>query len=226
MKPVHCRIGRPVPPDTAARSAIFLDRDGVIVEDVGYLHRIEDIHYIEGALGAIAKLNALGIPVVVVTNQSGVGRGYYGWQEYEQVQAHIESRLAEEGGWLDATLACACHPDARGALAIADHPFRKPNPGMIYAAAAGLALDLASSWLIGDKPSDMEAAFRAGLSGAIHVLTGHGQRTRSQVAEWAAGISGSSFRVESARTLADAVLAFPERLATAAPGGQLHHADD
>jgi D-glycero-D-manno-heptose 1,7-bisphosphate phosphatase len=188
---------------------VFLDRDGVIVEEVGYLHRVEDIRYIDGALHAIAKLNRLGIPVVVVTNQSGVGRGYYGWPDYERVQAHIESGLAEQGGWLDATLACACHPDALGDLAVPDHPFRKPNPGMIHAAAGSLALDLSASWLIGDKPEDLEAAFRAGLNGAIHVLSGYGRENRNRVAEWAARIRNSPFQVEYADSLADAIRTFP-----------------
>lgn len=202
MMQVHCRIGRPVPPGTPPRPAVFLDRDGVIVEDNGYLHRLEDIRYIDGAPGAIAKLNRLGIPVVVVTNQSGVGRGYYGWQEYEEVQADIERRLAQEGGWLDAALACGWNPDT-----VPDHPFRKPNPGMFHAAAGSLALDLAASWVIGDRLSDVEAAFRVGLRGAIHVLSGPGREARPQVEEWAAA---NPYRVMYAENLAEAVRWFPE----------------
>ena len=176
---------RPPAPGAPARPGVFLDRDGVIVEDVGYLHRIEDIRYIDGALGAIAKLNQLGIPVVMVTNQAGIGKGYYGWEEFEQVQKHIEDRLAFEGGWLDGAWGCACHPEALGDLAAADHPFRKPNPGMILAAASSLAIDLSASWLVGDKPLDIEAAYRAGLRGAVHLLGGYGRETREQVAQWA-----------------------------------------
>lgn len=207
MQPVHSRISRPAPADTPPRPAVFLDRDGVILEDIGYLHRIEDIRYLDDALFAIAQLNALGIPVVVVTNQSGVGRGYYGWPEYERVQAQLEMQLAQHGGWLDAAWACACHPDAVGPLAVPNHPFRKPNPGMIHAAACSLALDTAASWLIGDKLLDVEAASRAGLRGAIHVLTGYGAATRTKVEDWAAAHAGSSFRVEYAQSLAAAVQA-------------------
>ena len=209
MKPVYCQISRPAAPGTPARPGIFLDRDGVIVEDIGYLHRIEDIRYIDGALSAIAKLNQLGAPVVVVTNQAGIGKGYYGWPEFEQVQTQIERQLALEGGWLDGTWACACHPEALGEMAAPDHPLRKPNPGMIQAAASSLAIDLSASWLIGDKPLDIEAAFRAGLRGAIHVLSGYGKETRGQVAQWKGGQAGSRFRLHYGQTLAEAILAFP-----------------
>jgi D-glycero-D-manno-heptose 1,7-bisphosphate phosphatase len=216
VNPVHTQIIRPVPEGTPVRRAVFLDSDGVIVEDIGYLHRLEDIRYIEGSLAAIAKLNRLGIPVVVVTNQSGVGRGYYGWREYEQVQANIERRLAEQGGWLDASLACACNPDALGALAVTGHPFQKPNPGMLHAAASNLALDLAASWLIGDKLLDVEAAFRAGLRGALHVRSGYGAAVRGSVERWAAENARGPFEVRYAETLADAVSAYTASLSSSA----------
>ena len=189
MQPVHTQI--------RLRAAVFLDRDGVIIEDTGYLHKVEDIRYIPGSLEAIAQLNRQGIPVVIVTNQSEIGRGYYTWQNYEQVQAQIALDLAQHhAGWLDASLACACLPEA-------DHPFRKPNPGMLQAAAGSLALDLARSWLVGDKLADIQAAHRAPLRGAIHVLTGKGAAARSSVQQWAA--ENPSFEVRYAETLAAAI---------------------
>ncbi len=212
MTPVYCQVRRPPVPGTPARPGVFLDRDGVIVEDTGYLHKIEDVRYIDGALSAIARLNQLGILVVLVTNQAGIGKGYYGWKEFEQVQTHIETQLAAEGGWLDGTWGCACHPEALGELAAADHPFRKPNPGMILAAASSLAIDLSASWLVGDKPLDIEAAYRAGLRGAVHVLSGYGKETRQQVAQWKQDLVGSKFRLYYVDSLAEAVQAFPSWL--------------
>jgi D-glycero-D-manno-heptose 1,7-bisphosphate phosphatase len=204
MSSVHTRIHRPVAEGAAVRPAVFLDRDGVIVEETGYLHRVEDTRFIAGSLEAIAALNRLGIPVVLVTNQSGIGRGYYGWPEYEQVQAHIEAALSAQGAWLDAAWACGAHPDSGDS-------FRKPNPGMLHAAAAALALNLGASWMVGDKLIDVQAALRAGIRGAIHVLSGHGKEVRGAVTAWAAENSGRSFRVEFADTLADAVSRFETR---------------
>jgi D-glycero-D-manno-heptose 1,7-bisphosphate phosphatase len=161
--------------------AVFLDRDGVLVEDVGYLHRVSDIRYLEGALAAIASLNAMDLPVVLITNQAGIGRGMYGWSEFEQVQEQIDRDLAGYGGRLDGVWACAAHPLGMGECAHPCHPFRKPNAGMIEDAAEGMQLDLRRSWLIGDQPSDIEAGLRAGVAGVCHVATGYGAATRAEV---------------------------------------------
>ena len=158
---------------------MFLDQDGVIVEDTHYLHRPEDVQSIAGALGAVARINKLRLSVVLVTNQSGIGRGYYGWEDFEMVQRRIERELANVGGWFDGVWACAHHPEG-----IADAPasyYRKPNPGMLEEAAVELGLDLPNSWLVGDKPCDIQAAIKAGLHGAVHVLTGYGRKTRDEV---------------------------------------------
>jgi D-glycero-D-manno-heptose 1,7-bisphosphate phosphatase len=168
------------PSQRACVPAIFLDRDGVIVQDIGYLHRAVDICYIDGALEAIASLNELGFPVVLITNQAGIGRGMYGWAEFEQVQERIERDLARHGGQLDGVWACAAHPCGIGELAHPSHPFRKPNPGMIYDAATRMQLDVGRSWLVGDKPFDIEAGLRAGIAGVCHVQTGYGTATRAE----------------------------------------------
>jgi D-glycero-D-manno-heptose 1,7-bisphosphate phosphatase len=169
------------------RPAVFLDRDGVIVEEVNYLHRAADIRYIPGALDTVATLNRAGIPVVVVTNQAGVGRGYYGWPDYEAVQRQIVTDLARAGGWFDGVWACGAHPDA-------GHPYRKPAPRMLEEAAERLALDLSRSWLVGDNRLDLEAAIGGGLQGAILVLTGHGARMRD-AAEALAGVSSTRIEI-------------------------------
>lgn len=124
------------------------------------------------AAGAVARLNGAGVPVVVVTNQAGIGRGYYTWAEFEQVQEEIEARLRP--GVVDGVWACAYHGEGGVSELRRDHPWRKPNPGMVLDAAQALDIDLARSWLIGDKVLDIECAMRAGLQGAILVRTGYG----------------------------------------------------
>jgi D-glycero-D-manno-heptose 1,7-bisphosphate phosphatase len=182
------------------RPALFLDRDGVVIDDPGYLYRVEDMIFIPGATATIAAANRAGIAVVLVSNQSGVGHGYYGWQDFATVQGAILDHFAGEGARIDAVYACAYHPEARGSYAHPDHPARKPNPGMLLKAASDLAIDLKSSWMVGDRASDIEAAKRAGLPGALHVLTGAGTIDRPLVAALAA----DAFDVRLGRSIADA----------------------
>jgi D-glycero-D-manno-heptose 1,7-bisphosphate phosphatase len=184
--------------------ALFLDRDGVVVEEVGYLARVEDMRLIAGAGAVIAAANARRIPVVLVSNQAGIGRGYFGWAEFAAVQAAIAGALAAAGARIDAVYACPHHPHGKGGYAHPDHPARKPNPGMLLRAAADLALDLGGSWLVGDKTIDVDAARRAGLAGALHVLTGHGDAERAK----AAAIAASGFARRLGRSIGDA-LALP-----------------
>lgn len=153
--------------------ALFLDRDGVIVEEVNYLHRIEDVRLTTGAADKIAAINRLGVAVVMVTNQAGVGRGYYGWDDFRAVQDEIHRRLAAAGAHVDAVYACGYHRQAKPPLD-ADHAWRKPNPGMLLAAASDLGVDLARSWIVGDRAADLEAGRAAGLPGGALVATGYG----------------------------------------------------
>jgi D-glycero-D-manno-heptose 1,7-bisphosphate phosphatase len=111
----------------------------------------------------IAAANQSGIPVVIVTNQSGIARGYYGWDAFARVNGRVLDLLAEQNAFVDMVLACAYHEAGSGPLAIADHPMRKPNPGMLIEARKRLHLDLSRSLIVGDKPADMEAGQRAGL---------------------------------------------------------------
>ena len=180
---------------------LFLDRDGVVVEEVDYLHRVEDIAICPAAAAVISTANANAVPVVLITNQSGVGRGYYGWAEFRAVQEAIQSAIAAEGAHFDAVYACAHHCDGQGAFAHPDHPARKPNPGMLQRAAAALDVDMARSWLVGDRVGDIEAAKRAGLAGALHVLTGYGQGERAE----AMALAGPRFDVRAAASIADAL---------------------
>ena len=153
--------------------AVFLDRDGTLNAEVGYLHRPEDVVLIPGALEAVARLNAAGIPVLVVTNQAGIGKGRYGWEDFHAVMARIEQLLAAGGAHLDGVYAAPHHPRGQGTYAHPDHPDRKPNPGMLLRAAAEHGLDLGRSWMVGDKELDLQAGRNAGCRVAL-VRTGYG----------------------------------------------------
>ena len=164
------------------KPAVFLDRDGTLNEEVGYLSRPEELRLLPGAGAAVAKLNAKGIPVVVVTNQSGIGRGYYGWADFEAVMARMAELLAEAGARVDAVYASPHHEAGQGEYAVADHPDRKPNPGMLRRAAEEHGLDLARSWMVGDKAIDVEAGHRAGCRACL-VRTGYGEVEGAEAAD-------------------------------------------
>ncbi len=146
------------------RAALFLDRDGTINVDTGYPSDPAAVALRDEIVPIISAANRFGLPVVVVTNQSGIARGYFGWDEFAAVNARILGLLAERGCGADMVLACAYHEAGSGALGIAGHPMRKPKPGMLFRAAEILGLDLGRSIMVGDSISDMEAGRRAGLA--------------------------------------------------------------
>lgn len=193
----------PAPLSFSGRRALFLDRDGVVVSEVGYLGRPEDVALIDGAGRAIAELNRAGVPVVLVTNQSGIARGYYDWSAFEAVQREIERRLGAQGAHLDAVLACGYHAEGLGALAV-DHPWRKPGPGMLLDAAEQMGVDLASSWIAGDQARDLQAGRAAGLAGGLHLATGHGDAAQRRAAR---ALASPAFQVTTATDLLSGVLA-------------------
>jgi D-glycero-D-manno-heptose 1,7-bisphosphate phosphatase len=185
--------------------ALFLDRDGVIVEDPGYLSRAADLALIPGAAGLIAVANRQGIPVVEVTNQAGIGRGYFGWHEFGEVEEALARALADSGAAIDAVMACPYHPDGVPPWAHPDHPARKPRPGMLVAAQRLLQLDLHRSWIVGDKLHDLLAGHQAGLRGGLHVLTGHGASQRHAIANW----HPQNFDLRFGETVSDAAAFLP-----------------
>lgn len=191
--------------DWAFRPALFLDRDGVIVADTGYLGRAEGVRLLDGAAAVIARCNGLRIPVVVVTNQSGIARGYYEWSGFHAVQAALCAALSAEGARLDAVLACAYHADGKGPLRRAAHPWRKPQPGMILAAAERMNLDLSRSWIVGDKAEDIATAAAAGLAGGT-LVGSHDEDAQRQVS----GLEAVRFVAMKAASLAEAVTALLE----------------
>jgi len=147
----------------AGRPALFLDRDGTINIDTGYPDDPAAMVLRDGIALVIEAANQRGIPVVVVTNQSGIARGYFGWDAFARVNGRVLDLLGEKNAFVDMVLACAYHEAGAGPLAVADHPMRKPNPGMLLEAGRRLELDLKRSLIVGDKPADMEAGQRAGL---------------------------------------------------------------
>jgi len=158
----------PVPVSPALKPALFLDRDGVLNEDRGYVHRWEDFRWIAGAKAAVAAFNRAGWLVIVVTNQSGVGRGYYTEEAVHELHRRMQADLAAAGGRIDAFYHAPQHPEAaEEAYRHPDPPLRKPNPGMILQALQDWPIDAEASLLVGDKPSDLEAALRAGIKGVL-----------------------------------------------------------
>ena len=158
---------------TTLQPAIFLDRDGVIIEDSHYVSSTQEVRLIPGSADAIAALNAAGWVVVVVTNQSGVARGMFTTETVEAVHTHIAELLAERGAKIDAFYYCPHHTDGEVEAFRGDCACRKPKPGMLLRAAEELWLDLSRSWIVGDRPTDLQAGAAVGCQ-TVLVRTGYG----------------------------------------------------
>jgi D-glycero-D-manno-heptose 1,7-bisphosphate phosphatase len=189
------------------RPALFLDRDGVVVEEVDYLSRVEQVALTRHAADVIAAFNGRGVPVVLATNQSGVARGYFDWARFAEIQDEIAERLAAQGAHLDAIFACGYHEKGQGALALGGHSWRKPGPGMFIAAAKSLGVDLARSVMVGDRAQDLAAARAAGLAGGLHVAGGHGASEAEQQA--AAALQTPLFQVRLGEDIGEALAYLP-----------------
>ena len=163
--------------------AVFLDRDGTICEEVGYLDSVEKMRLIPRAAEAVRRVNARGFKTIVVTNQSGVARGYFTEEFLKTLHEDLARRLKEEGAHLDGIYYCPHHPEGEA------HPYRticdcrKPATGLLLKAAEELDVDLQTSFMIGDHYSDVECAHRAGARGIL-LLTGHGRAAWSQRDQW------------------------------------------
>ncbi len=162
------------------KRAVFLDRDGTINVEKEYLHRPEHFEFIPGAPLAIRMLNDAGFCVIVVTNQSGVARGYYDEAAVERLHDHMDRELARFGARVDAYYFCPHHPKHGSGEHTRECTCRKPLPGMLMQAAADLAVDLTESWIIGDKLADVEAGLRAGCRPLL-VRTGYGAGEESSL---------------------------------------------
>lgn len=158
-----------------SRPAVFLDRDGTINEEVGYIHELERLNLIPGAAEVIRKLNEMGVPVVLATNQSGPARGFYPESWIHQLNQRLNHLLAAEGARLDALYYCPHLPDGSVPEFSLACDCRKPEPGMLIQAAQEHDLDLARSFMIGDKATDVEVGERAGAH-TILLTSGYGSQ--------------------------------------------------
>lgn len=145
------------------RGALFLDRDGVINHDDGYTHRIEDFRFREGIFDLCATAQRLGLALVVVTNQAGIGRGLYTEADFQALTVWMLARFAERDITIAGVEHCPDHPVHGIGPYRRENPRRKPGPGMLLDAARAHGLDLARSAMVGDKASDMQAALAAGV---------------------------------------------------------------
>ena len=157
------------PAQSVLRKAAFLDRDGVINQDRAYVHRWEDFEFVPGAIEGMRRLQGAGYALVIVTNQSGLARGYYTEAQYQALTAALRAELARQGVKLDGVYHCPHHPKGTVPELSIDCDCRKPAPGMMLQAARELGLSLPDSLLIGDKPGDIEAAQAAGVGRAYQV---------------------------------------------------------
>jgi len=157
-----------------SRPAVFLDRDGTLTDEVGYVNHPSRLRLLPRSAEAIRRLNAAGVPAVVVTNQAGIARGYFSQDVLDAVNATLVAQLAEAGARLDGVYVCPHHPTEGAPPYRARCECRKPKPGLLRRAAAELGLDLARSTMIGDKPSDLVPGREVGAA-TVLVLTGYGR---------------------------------------------------
>ncbi len=151
------------------RPALFLDRDGVINEDLSYVYRPEDFHFVDGIFELVAAANQIGCLVIVVTNQAGIGRGYYSEADFHALTAWMRHIFVQRGANVDAVYYCPFHPEHGVGKYKKESECRKPNPGMLLRAAKEHHIDLKRSIMVGDKISDIQAGQRAGVGGLFYL---------------------------------------------------------
>ncbi len=197
-----------------SRRAAFLDRDGVINVDRGYVYRKEDFEFVPGTLEGARRLHDLGYLLVVASNQSGIGRGLYTESDLDALTDWMKQRFLESGAPLAGVYYCPHHPTEAVGIYRRECSCRKPAPGMLLAAAHDLGIDLASSIMFGDKTSDLEAARVAGVP--VRVLLGTDACALPPVPA-TRGLAGAVYRGLLDAT-ADAALLAPPGSLTAASG--------
>ena len=162
---------------STGKPAVFLDRDGTINEQMGYINHEDRFILLPGTGRAIKKLNDVDLPVVVVSNQSGVARGYFPRELVETVNRKMVEQLAMDGAVLDGLYYCPHHPKAEVEAYRVDCQCRKPKPGLLIQAAVELNLDLTRSFVVGDRLSDLDTGWSVGARGIL-VMTGYGRGER------------------------------------------------
>jgi len=170
----------PLPSQTyVGRPALFLDRDGVVNYDSHYVSDPASIRLLDGVVSVVTRCNDIGIPVFVVTNQSGISRGFYDWSDYDRVTHRLVSIMGPLSKFT-AIYANSYHHEQ------ASQGWRKPGPNMLLQSSIDYGVDLASSFLVGDRLSDIQAAYNAGLLQAAHVLSGSHSTERANIKSWLA----------------------------------------
>ena len=149
--------------------ALFLDRDGTIVEEEEYLHEPKKVKLRANIVSLIKSCNLINIPVIEITNQSGIGKGYYDWNSFIKTEKQIRKILLSGEAKINMLCACAYHHAAKDKYKVADHSWRKPNPGMLLEAQKIFKIDMSKSWIIGDSLSDIQAGIKAGIKGGIYL---------------------------------------------------------
>ena len=189
------------------QGAVFLDRDGTINEEVGYLDSLEKLKLIPGAAEAIRLINKSGMRAVVITNQSGVARGFFDESFVEAVHARLAGMLHEENAFLDSIYFCPHHPTDGLGKYLQTCVCRKPAPGLLVRAVEELRLDTTRSYMVGDTLKDIEAGARAGIKGIL-VRTGYGETEEKALSgvgcDAQSGVA-AIWPVHIARNLLDAV---------------------
>jgi D-glycero-D-manno-heptose 1,7-bisphosphate phosphatase len=155
------------------KPAVFLDRDGTLAHEVGYINHLSRFQLYPFAVEAVRLVNRAGFLAVVVTNQAGVARGYFPETMIQEVHGHLRAVMEAGGARLDGIYYCPHHPSAGEPPYRQDCDCRKPRPGLALRAASELGIDLSRSWVVGDRPGDLELAGRVGARGAL-VKTGYG----------------------------------------------------
>ena len=156
------------------RPAVFIDRDGCLTEEVGYVNHVSRIRLLPRTAAAVRRLNEAGVPAVMATNQSGIAKGYFDQEVLDAVHTELQRQLAAGGARLDGLYVCTHHPGEGAAPYRAECECRKPRPGLLHRAAADLDLDLGASVMVGDKISDVAVGHAVGAAGVL-VLTGYGR---------------------------------------------------
>ena len=154
--------------------AVFIDRDGTISEEVGYINHVSRFRLFSYSAAALNQLHENGYLAIVITNQAGVARGYFSEEMVQAIHEQMTKDLEASGATLDAIYYCAHHPSVGEALYRLDCDCRKPKPGLLFRAARDYDIDLANSWMVGDRYSDIELAANAGVKSAL-VLSGYGR---------------------------------------------------
>jgi len=171
------------PSNVQSRRAVFIDRDGTINKDIGYVSNPDELDLYPWAAEAIRRINDSGLLAIVITNQSGIARGMYTEKTLDAIHARMTSELESEGARIDAVYYCPHHPEVGDVQYRIACECRKPRIGMLSRAAWEHKIDLSRSFVIGDKASDIKLAENAGMRSAL-VLTGYGRATAAHPKRW------------------------------------------